>query len=307
MRMNTRLISTSFGTNRQAFTALDWGLFFALVMIWGSSFLLMAIGLDTFHPGLVTLVRVGSGALFLALIRGSAQVEFEPEDKPKVLLLAVAWIAVPLTLFPIAQQWIDSAIAGMLNGVTPVFTMVLAAFLLKSMPRMVQMVGVILGGIGIAAIAGPSAGQEPTAALGVGLVLVATIGYAISLNMAAPLQQKYGAVPLVGQFLMISTALVAPYGLYGLTQSTFSLASLLAVLATGVFGTGLAFIMMSRLVGRVGAPRASFLTYLIPAVALVLGVTFRDESISPIAIGGVVAVVVGAYMASRREIIATDG
>jgi drug/metabolite transporter (DMT)-like permease len=76
---------------------------------------------------------------------------------------------------------------------------------------------------------------------------------------------------------------------------------LLAVAAIGVLGTGLAFILMGTLTGSVGATRASFITYLIPVVALVLGVLFRSEVISPIAVAGVLLVIVGALLASRRE------
>jgi drug/metabolite transporter (DMT)-like permease len=78
-----------------------------------------------------------------------------------------------------------------------------------------------------------------------------------------------------------------------------------AVAATaivGIFGTGVAFVLMGRLVGRVGATRASIVGYLIPVVALVLGVLFRDDVVGPIAIGGVALVVAGAYLTSRREV-----
>ena len=71
--------------------------------------------------------------------------------------------------------------------------------------------------------------------------------------------------------------------------------------AVGVLGTGLAFVLMGNLTGSVGATRASFLTYLIPVVALVLGVAFRDEVISTLAVVGVGLVIAGAILASRRE------
>jgi drug/metabolite transporter (DMT)-like permease len=70
----------------------------------------------------------------------------------------------------------------------------------------------------------------------------------------------------------------------------------------GVLGTGLAFVLMSNLIGRVGPTRATFITYIIPVVALVLGVVFRNEVIAPIAVAGVALVIAGAALASRREI-----
>jgi drug/metabolite transporter (DMT)-like permease len=219
-----------------------------------------------------------------------------------VILIALIWVAIPFTLFPIAQQWIDSAVAGMLNGATPIFTAVLATALLRSLPGPLQVAGLIVGFVGILAIALPSAGSGATAAVGVILVVVATVCYAVSLNMVTPLQQKYGSLPLMARILSVATLMVAPFGLVGLGDSTFAWSSLLAVAAIGVLGTGLAFILMGTLAGSVGATRASFITYLIPVVALVLGVLYRDEVVSPVAVSGVFLVIVGAFLASRREI-----
>lgn len=296
-----RMFSTSHGTNRDAFTASDWALFVSLALIWGSSFLFIAIGLDAFHPGLVTLLRVGLGAAFLALIPRTRAIKIEREDRFKVGLIAAIWVAIPFTLFPIAQQWIDSAVAGMLNGSTPIFTALLATVLLRSLPGPLQIAGLVVGFVGILAIALPSAGTGTTAAIGVILVVLATVCYAVSLNLVTPLQQKYGSLPLMARILSLATLMVAPFGLVGLGESTFSWSSLLAVAAIGVLGTGLAFILMGTLAGSVGATRASFITYLIPVVALVLGVVFRDEVISPVAILGVLLVIIGAALASRRE------
>lgn len=299
--MANRILTTSHGTNREAFTASDWTLFLSLSLIWGSSFLFMAIGLDAFHPGLVTLGRITLGAVFLALIPKTRSVRIDREDWGRIVTLAAIWTAIPFTLFPIAQQWIDSAIAGMLNGATPILTAILATFLLRALPGPLQITGLIMGFAGIVAIAVPSAGDGTTAAIGVGLVLLATVGYAISLNMVPPLQQKYGSLPVMARILPIASLMVLPFGIFGLTQSTFAWSSLLAVAAVGILGTGLAFVLMGNLAGSVGATRASFLTYLIPVVALILGVVFRDEVISPISIIGVALVIVGALLASRRE------
>ena len=299
--MSSRIITTSHGTNREAFKATDWGLFFALGGIWGASFLFIAIGLDAFHPGLVTLLRVGFGAITIALVPKARQSKIPRSDFKKVGTLGLIWVAIPITLFPIAQQWIDSAVAGMLNGATPIFTAVVAAILLKHLPRAVQISGLIVGFIGMLAIALPSAGTGSTAAIGVALVLLATVCYAFSLNIVAPLQQAHGALPVIARALWIATIMVAPYGIYGLTQSEFAWSSLLATLAVGIFGTGLAFVMMGTLTGRVGATRSSFITYLIPVAALALGVVFRDEIVAPIAVVGVAMVIVGAMLASRKE------
>lgn len=298
----TRVLTTSHGTNRQAFSGSDWGLFAGLSAIWGSSFLFMAIGLDAFHPGLVTVLRVGFGALFMFGVSRARHTTIPREDWPALAILAVIWIAIPMTLFPIAQQWIDSGVAGMLNGATPIFTAIVSALILRQLPRKLQLAGLLIGFAGVIAIALPSSGSRPTAAVGVALVLVATICYAFASNIVAPLQQRHGSLAIMARLQWLGVILVLPYGLYGAASSSFAWPSLFATMAVGVLGTGLAFVLMSNLIGSVGPTRATFITYVIPVVALVLGVVFRREVIAPIAIAGVVLVIAGAALASRREI-----
>ncbi len=299
--MSRTVLTTAEGTNTDEFTAFDWTMFLSISAIWGSSFLFMAIGLDAFNPGLVTWMRVGSGAALLMLLP-QARTPVAAEDRLRVVLLSFTWVAIPFTLFPIAQQWIESAVAGMLNGGMPIFAAVIASVMLARLPRRAQVVGLIVGFAGVLAISWPSLGQGQTQAVGVALVLLATVFYGLSVNIAVPVQQRYGSLPVIGQMLVLASVWTAPYGIYGLADSTFAWDSLVAVLAAGLLGTGLAFVIMGRLVGSVGSTRASFITYVIPVVALVLGVIFRDEAVAPIAILGVVLVIVGAMMASRREV-----
>lgn len=299
--MANRLLSTTHGTNREAFAAGDWARFLAVSLIWGASFLFMAIGLEAFHPGLVTWLRVGFGALFLGLLPQARKTRIPRADLPRVALLGVIWVAVPFTIFPIAQQWINSAVTGMLNGATPIFTAIIASVLLRQLPGVLQRVGLGVGFVGILAIALPSSGDGETAALGVILVVLATICYGFATNIVAPVQQRHGTIPVMARALVVALVLVTPYGLFGLTESAFAWGPLAATMALGLLGTGFAFILMGSLVGSVGPTRAVFITYLIPVVALVLGVVFRAETVSPVAVVGSVLVILGAILASRRE------
>lgn len=300
-RPQTRLLSTSHGTNREAFSGADWALFLSLVLIWGGSFLFIAIGLDHFHPGLVTFLRVGFGAGTLALVPRARRSPVGKEDWPRVAVLGLIWIALPLSFFPIAQQWINSAVTGMLNGAMPIFTALVSVALLQELPGPRQGLGLLVGFAGIAAISVPSAEGGGTAVIGVLLVLAATICYAFATNLVAPLQQKYGSLAVLARVQWVALVLVTPYGLIGLAGSEFAWSSLAATLAVGVLGTGLAFVLMGTLTGRVGATRASFITYVIPVVALVLGVVFRGDQVAGAAVAGVVLVIIGALLASRRE------
>ena len=101
--------------------------------------------------------------------------------------------------------------------------------------------------------------------------------------------------------LALATVWTLPYGLWDVGDAEWELGPLVAVLVLGVFGTGIAFAIMGSLVGRVGSTRASFITYLIPVVSLALGVTFRNDSVAPLAIAGIALVIGGALLASRAR------
>jgi drug/metabolite transporter (DMT)-like permease len=296
-----RILTTSEGVNRDAFSAFDWTLFVSVSLIWGSSFLLMAIGLEAFEPGLITLLRVGLGAGALWLVPKARATRIERADWPRLVALSFLWVAIPFTLFPIAQQYINSAIAGMLNGAMPIFAAVVAAILLRRLPRGATIAGLIIGFLGVIAISAPSIGQGSAETLGVILVVLATVCYGISVNIAAPIQQQYGSIPVMARMLALATLWTAPLGIVATTGSTFEWGPFIAVAVAGVVGTGIAFVIMGSLVGRVGSTRASFITYVIPVVALVLGVAFRGDVVAPIAVVGVVMVISGALLASRRD------
>lgn len=296
-----RLLTTSEGVNRESFTGLDWGLFISISVIWGSSFLLMDIGLDAFEPGLITLLRVGLGAAALWLIPTARDTHVARVDWPRLVALSFLWVAIPFTLFPIAQQHINSAITGMLNGAMPIFAAVIAVAMLRRFPAPRIIVGLVLGFFGMIAIGAPSVGEGAAEALGVALVLLATACYGLAVNIAAPIQQEYGSIPLMARMLGLATVWTAPLGLFAAADSSFQWGPFLAVAAAGVVGTGLAFVIMGTLVGRVGSTRASFITYLIPVVAIVLGIAFRDDDVAPLALLGMLAVIIGALLASRRD------
>jgi drug/metabolite transporter (DMT)-like permease len=283
-----------------AFTPVDWAVFVSIAGIWGASFLFIAVGLESLSPGLITLLRVGLGALTLRLVPGPS-ISVDPADRWRIVALSVLWVAMPFTLFPIAEQHINSAITGLLNGAMPVFTALFAALFFGRRTTGPQLFGVAVGFAGVALISLPSLGEGSSEATGVGLVVLATVCYGFAINLAAPLQARYGSRPLMARMLAMATVWTLPYGLVSIPSSEVELAPLLAVAVLGVVGTGVAFLLMGSLVGRVGATRSSFITYLIPVVALALGVVFQGDDVAVAALFGVILVVGGALLASRQE------
>jgi len=293
-------ISTSRGTNRQAFGPTEWGLLAFVAGVWGSSFLLIAVGLDAFAPGVVTFGRILFGMLGLAVVP-AARTPIDREDWSTVALIGFTWMALPLSLFPIAELYVDSSVAGMINGSVPLFAALIAAFLLRTRPGRTHAMGLVIGFVGVVAISLPSLHGADASPLGIGLLLVAVVLYGLSANLAVPLQQKYGGLAVMWRVQLCALAMTAPYGLASLPASDFAWDSFVAVVVLGLLGTGWAFVAMTNLMGRAGAARGSVAIYLTPVVAILLGVVFRDETVAVLALGGMVLVLVGAWLTSRPE------
>ncbi len=200
-----------------------------------------------------------------------------------------------------AQQWIDSSLAGMINGAMPLFTALIATLLLRRAPGPMQVVGLAVGFGGVVLVTLPEAGGASGTTLGILLALLATLCYGLAANVAVPLQQRYGALPVVWRAQLVALALVLPYGLASIPGSGFTAPAFAAMVLLGVGSTGLAFILMAVLVGRAGATRGAVAIYFIPIVAAVLGVVFRDETVGLLAMAGVALILLGAYLTSRRE------
>jgi drug/metabolite transporter (DMT)-like permease len=279
------------------FASPEWLMLAGVALTWGASFLFIDVGLEHFAPTLVAFGRIAFGALALAAIP-AARRPVPRSEWPLIAAMGVTWMAIPFICFAVAQQWIDSSLAAMINAATPLFVAVVAAGAVRQLPSRYQAAGLAVGFAGVVAISLPSVGSGSNA-LGVGLVLLAAILYGFAFNIAAPLQRRHGALPVIWRAQLVAVVLVLPAAVVGATESTFGWGSLLAVVALGALGTGLAFYWFTTLIGRVGSTRGSVAIYLVPVVAIVLGAALLDETIHPAALLGTALVIGGAYITSR--------
>ena len=283
-----------------AFAVTDWLLLIATALMWGSSFVWIEIALETFSPAFIAFLRIAFGAATLALFP-KARGKVDRSDLGAIATLGVLWMAAPFLLFPIAQQWIDSSLAGMINGGVPIFAGLVAAIWLRQRPSAKTILGIALGFAGVVAIGWPAVQDSSATGLGVALVLLATMFYGIALNIAVPLQRKYGALPVLLRVQLFALLFTLIPGLAGLSSSSFEWVSLAAMIPLGCLGTGLAFVAMTTLAGRVGAARGSVTIYFVPLVAIALGVLVRDETVALISLVGTLLVLAGAYITSRSQ------
>lgn len=293
-------------TGSAAFGATDWVLLLSVAAIWGSSFLLIDIALEAFSPALIAALRVTLGATALALVPRARRTRIDRRDRTRVALLGVTAMGIPLLLFPVAQQWIDSSIAGMINGAMPLTTAMWAMVLLRRPPGRWVIAGLIVGFAGVVAIVVP---QTPTfgtgssrTALGVGLALIVVAMYGLAANLAVPLGQRYGALPVLLRAQLAAMVILVPYGVRGSFGSSFAWGPALAMLPLGVLGTGAVYVLMITLVGRVGSTRGATAAYLVPLVAVLLGVTIAGDVLPRLALAGVALVLAGAWLSSRPDL-----
>ena len=289
---------TNIGSQPGAYGTAEWALTLTIGLIWGSAFLWIALAVDHLAPGVVAFGRVVLGAGALATFPRARRM-IHPSDWVRLAAVAIFGNAAPAMLFAVAETDLDSAVAGMITSGTPLLSLLIASMMMRSRPPRTQAVGIGLGFVGIVMMTVPSLRGAEAAPLGVALVLCATVGYGLNGNLLVPLQQRYGGPAVTLWALAISSVLLAPFAVIGLDASEFTTSSVVAVVILGVVGTGIARSLAATLGGRVGAARMSTTTYLIPIVAIILGVTFRNDTVTPIALAGVAVVLTGAVIASR--------
>jgi drug/metabolite transporter (DMT)-like permease len=279
-------------------SAADFSLILIPGLIWGSSFLFIAEGLRSVGPMGVTLVRVAVGFAALACFRGAWK-PIERKDWAAVGWLAVTLMAFPLAMFPFAEQRISSALAGMLNGISPLTTTIIAASLARRWPAQGILVGLAVGLVGAVLMAIPDLGS-PSSAIGVVMVTVACISYGFATNIARPLQIKYGALPVIWRAQAVALLILLPLGFRDVVNADWQLVPALSLLALGALGTGVAHVVFATAAGRLGAARASASAFLVPPVSLLLGVLVRGEHVAMLAVAGGALCVAGAWL-MRRE------
>jgi drug/metabolite transporter (DMT)-like permease len=260
--------------------------------IWGASFLFIAEGLEAVAPNGVTFTRIAIGFLTLSLFP-SARRPVARADWAGTAMLGVVWLAFPLSMFPFAEQHVSSALTGMLNGATPLFAAAVASLIARRFPERGILVGLIVGFGGAVIMALPAIGGA-SSAFGVGLIVLALMSYGAAVNLARPLQQRNGAVPVVWRALGVALVLTAPLGLPEVVKGEWSLRPALALLCLGAGGTAIATVLTATAAGRLGATKASATAFIIPVVALLLGVVVRGEHVTAVSLAGAGICLLGA-------------
>ena len=282
---------------------ISWSLLFILSLIWGSSFILMKKGLVDFTPGQVAGIRITSA--FLILLPVSIKNLSGIRKRHLFYLFASGMLGslIPAFLFTIAETRIDSSIAGVLNGLTPLFTVIVGALFFRLRFTFRVLIGVLVGFAGMAILI--SAGGEGnfwevnSFAL---LIVLATIFYGFNVNIVnshlGDLKSSHitaFSMMLVGPFTFIY--LIADGGIpHILYSSNTALYSLSAAVALGVFGTAVAYILFNKMIKITNPVFSSSVTYLIPVVAVLWGLLDGEHLLRQHYLG-IIFILTGVFIA----------
>lgn len=283
------------------FGPAEWGMSSAVALTWGASFLFIAIAIDHVATGVVPIARLGFGAATLACFP-AARKKIDRSDWKRISILAFVSMTLPFYLYPLAEQTVSSSIAGMINGSIPITTVVAAAVLTRNMPSARRIVAVCIGFVGIALISFGSVGGDKGASIhGVMFLLFATCCYAFTSILSRELQVKYGTLSVLMWTELVALLFSLPLGLPALADSEFAWSAFFALLVLGSFGTGLAYVLYGTLMVRAGAVRGVIGVFFTPIVATILGLLFRDEKVTVLAVIGMCVVLIGAWLTSRPD------
>jgi drug/metabolite transporter (DMT)-like permease len=296
---------------------LDWLFFVLLGFFWGSSYLFIKIGVDAgLQPFTLVMLRllIGAGLLATVVIAAREQLPRGVRAYAHLSVLGFFGIALPFCLITVAETRVDSALAAVLTAPVPLFVIPFAALMLAD-ERLTtnKVLGVIVGLVGVAVLVG----FDP-ARLGSGDLWaeIALVGAAISYAIGGVYARRFltGYRPMILALFEVATALVM-VGVVAFIfeqplQASLPMDALLAVTWLGLVGSGLAFLVFFRLLGRWGAGRTSLVAYLLPVWGIALGALVLGELITdPMLIG--TALVIGgiALVNMRRQSIrsAADG
>ncbi len=279
----------------------DWARLVVLSILWGGSFLFVALALQDLPPLVIVLSRLGLGAMVLTglvLISGRSM-PTTLEQWKACALMGLGNNVLPFSLFTFSQTVIPSGTAAILNAMTPIMTALVMHFASDDEKLTGnKLLGVLLGFAGVVCLIGPAAlGGLKGSVLGIMACLMATICYAFSAILGRRLQKlvpdpvSSAASMLTASSLILLPVVLLVHPITGFTMPRMS--SLGAVLALACLSTALAYVIFYQIMRSAGASNLMLVTFLIPVSALLLGIIVLRENMTLNALAGMALIFLG--------------
>ena len=277
-----------------------------LGFVWGCSFIFIKLGLEFLTPFGVAFVRCALGALTLLLIakwRGYSLPK-DPMVRFHLWVVAVLLNVIPGIFYAWAETVVTSVLAGIINAVTPLMTLLaIMAVNRQEKPKAFQIVGLFIGFLGVLTVLGAWNGLGDNPLWAIVVLMSAVTCYGISFPYTRRFVMPYGlkSESIVSMQLLLAAVTLLPFFLFnGVKRYEYMPGPLLAMLALGVFGSGLAYLWNFKVMELAGSAIASSVTYLTPVVAIIVGIIFLGEKVTWYEPVGGLIVLLGAAIAQER-------
>ena len=281
-------------------------LYLALGVVWGCSFIFIKLGLDFLTPFGVAFGRCALGAATLLAWARYKKIPLPKSGKLWAHLWVVALLlnVIPGVLFALAETEVTSILAGIINAVTPLMTLIAIMLVTRDeKPKFYQVLGILIGFIGVLTVLGAwkGMGENPLWAVLVLLAAVTCYGFSFPYSRRFVLPHKLQPESIAAAQVTTGAITLLPFYLFdGIARDYYRPGPVFAMLALGIFGSGFAYIWNFKIMAIAGSAIASSVTYLTPVVAVIVGVIFLKESIFWYEPVGALIVLLGAAIGQNR-------
>jgi drug/metabolite transporter (DMT)-like permease len=281
-------------------------LYLALGIVWGCSFIFIKLGLDFLTPFGVAFVRCALGAATLLAWAKYKKISLPKSGKLWVHLWVVSLLlnVIPGVLFALAETEVTSILAGIINAVTPLMTLLAIMVVTRDeKPKFYQVFGILIGFIGVLTVLGAwkGLGDNPIWAILVLLAAVTCYGFSFPYSRRFVLPQKLQPESIAAAQVTTGAVTLLPFFLIdGTAGDLYRPGPVFAMLALGIFGSGFAYIWNFKIMAVAGSAIASSVTYLTPVVAVIVGIIFLKESLFWYEPVGALIVLLGAAIGQNR-------
>lgn len=294
-----------YGINKNRSDLASWFLLVFLSIIWGSSFILMKKGLLAFSPAEVAGIRILSASVFLLPVALRNLKNIRRKQWQFLFISGFFGSLLPAFLFPLAQTRIDSGITGILNALTPLFTILLGVFFFHLRLNLRIVTGIITGFLGsVILVLADGSGDLTKINLFALFIILATLFYGLNVNIIKyflgdlkPVHIASVSMMLIGPFAFLYLILFSNMKAVVMLQDQ-GLMSLFYIVILGVVGTAIAMILFNNLIKLTNTVFASSVTYLIPVIAVIWGI-IDGETLRLAHYGGMAAIIIGVLVANK--------
>ncbi len=282
----------------------DLTIFITLSFMWSLSFIFYRIGVPEFGSLAFASLRVVlAGLTMLVFVLVSKKNRQGIRENWKALtLVGMFSAAIPFILFAFSARSVNAGVLAVLNASVPMMSGFIASVFFKDRLSKKQILGLVIGVIGVVILMSENLFGEQGATSGSGLLpmayaLLACVGYAAGANITRNYLEKVSPVAITAGSLIIASVIMLPVAIYEFPYGkSISLTAWVAVICIGVFSTAIALIFMNQLIKSIGPVRATSITLVIPIFAIILGYLLLDEALDTPAIIGSMVILFGTYL-----------